>query len=47
MADPGAALVTPHSPEVMVDLASATFALFACLMALVIAKYKLRQWLLG
>jgi hypothetical protein len=47
LANSGASQVTPHSPAVIADLASATFALLACLMALVIAKYKLRQWLLG
>lgn len=47
IADSGASHATPYAPEVMADLSSATFSFFACLVALVIAKYKLRQWLLG
>jgi hypothetical protein len=47
LADSGTSQAAPYAPEVMADLSSATFSLFACLMALVIAKYKLRQWLLG
>ena len=46
-ADSGAYRTANVSQQVLVDLMSASIALCACLVVLVVANYKLRKWFLN